>query len=43
MTTDHRDPERIAVGIDGSIASHHAVCWAIDHARAGDTITLLHA
>lgn len=40
--TRHR-PERIAVGVDGSIASHRAVCWAIDHARPGDVVTLVHA
>ncbi len=43
MTAAHHQPERIAVGIDGSIASHAAVRWAIDHARPGDTVALLHA
>jgi Universal stress protein family len=33
----------ITVGIDGSLASRRAVCWAVDHARAGDTIVLVHA
>ena len=35
--------ERIAVGIDGSLESRAAVRWAVDHARSGDTITLLYA
>ena len=43
MNTARHHPERIAVGIDGSIASHAAVRWAIDHARPGDTVTLVHA
>jgi hypothetical protein len=38
-----RRPERITVGIDGSLCSHAAVRWAIDHAQAGDTVTLVHA
>ena len=44
MTTTvlHR-PERIVVGIDGSVASHAAVRWAVRHARSGDTVTLAHA
>ena len=42
-STAARPPERIAVGIDGSLCSHAAVRWAIDHARPGDTITLVHA
>ena len=37
----HR-PERIVVGTDGSVASHAAVRWAIDHAQPGDTVTLVH-
>ncbi len=40
--TKTRSPEQIAVGIDGSLDSHAAVRWAIDHARPGDTITLAH-
>lgn len=43
MNTFHHHPERIAVGIDGSTASHAAVRWAIDHAQPGDTVVLLHA
>ena len=43
MTSEHHHAERIAVGIDGSIASHAAVRWAIDHARSGDTVILCHA
>jgi nucleotide-binding universal stress UspA family protein len=43
MTTIlHHRPERIAVGVDGSVASHAAVRWALDHARSGDTVTLVH-
>ena len=40
MTTTilHR-PERIVVGIDGSVASHAAVRWAITHGRSGDSVT----
>jgi nucleotide-binding universal stress UspA family protein len=38
-----RLPERIVVGIDGSLCSHAAVRWALDHARRGDTVTLVHA
>lgn len=41
--THHHSPERICVGVDGSVASHAAVRWAIDHARSGDTVTLVHA
>lgn len=43
MTTATRVPERIVVGIDGSLNSHAAVRWAIGHAQAGDTVTLVHA
>lgn len=43
MTASHRHPERIAVGIDGSLASHAAVRWAVGHARPGDTVVLCHA
>ena len=42
-STTLRNPEHIVVGIDGSFCSHAAVRWAIDHARPGDTITLVHA
>ena len=41
-TTLRRLPERIAVGVDGSVASHAAVRWAITHARSGDTVTLVY-
>ncbi|MEX1008137.1 MAG: universal stress protein [Acidimicrobiia bacterium] len=37
-----REPEQIAVGIDGSLASRAAVRWAIDHALDRDTVTLVH-
>ena len=44
MTTTRRDaPRRLAVGIDGSPTSRAAVRWAIDYAREGDTVTLVHA
>lgn len=43
MTASHHRPERIAVGIDGSVASHAALRWAVDHARPDDTVTLIHA
>lgn len=39
----HARPETIAVGIDGSLASRAAVRWAIEHARPGDTVDLVHA
>ena len=39
----HARPETIAVGIDGSLASRAAVRWAINHARPGDTVDLVHA
>ncbi len=42
ISTAPRPLERIAVGIDGSLCSHAAVRWAIDHARPGDIITLVH-
>ena len=44
MTPDAiREPERLVVGIDGSLCSHTAVRWALEHARPGDTVTLVHA
>ena len=43
MTAALHHPERIAVGIDGSITAHAAVRWAINHARPGDTVILCHA
>ena len=42
MTRD-RQPEHIVVGTDGSLNAHAAIRWAIDHAREGDTVTLVHA
>lgn len=36
-------PQHITVGVDGSIASHAALLWAIDHAHPGDTVHLVHA
>jgi nucleotide-binding universal stress UspA family protein len=39
----HAHPETIAVGIDGSLAARAAVRWAINHARPGDTVDLIHA
>jgi nucleotide-binding universal stress UspA family protein len=43
MKTSRYDrSERIIVGIDGSLASRAALRWAIDHARPGDHVTLLH-
>ena len=42
-TTGHPHPERIVVGIDGSLASRAAVRWAVDHARPGDKVILVHA
>lgn len=41
--TQARQPERIVVGTDGSLNAHAAIRWAVDHARAGDTVTLVHA
>jgi len=41
-STIRRSPERIVVGIDGSLCSRAAVRWAIEHARPGDTINLVH-
>jgi nucleotide-binding universal stress UspA family protein len=38
----HTWPERISVGIDGSPDSRVALRWAVAHARAGDSITLVH-
>ena len=40
--SEDRGPERIAVGIDGSVMSRAALRWAVDHARDGDTVTLVH-
>lgn len=35
-------PRSIVVGVDGSLASRAAVRWAVDNARSGDTVTLVH-
>lgn len=43
MNLTHHRPEQIVVGVDGSLESHAALRWAIDHARPGDTVTLCHA
>jgi nucleotide-binding universal stress UspA family protein len=43
MIAAARRSERIVVGIDGSLCSHAAVRWAVGHAHAGDTVTLVHA
>ena len=42
-TTLTRRTSTVAVGVDGSLESRRAVAWAIDHARPGDTILLVHA
>lgn len=42
-TASSHQPERIVVGVDGSLNSRAAVRWAVDHAHPGDTITLVHA
>ncbi|MBI5089756.1 MAG: universal stress protein [Actinobacteria bacterium] len=36
-------PQHVTVGVDGSIESHAALLWAVDHARPGDTVHLVHA
>ena len=36
-------PNTITVGVDGSIESHAALRWAVDHARPGDTVRSAHA
>lgn len=43
MTIDQRAPERIVVGIDGSLASRCAVRWALEHAQPGDAVHLVDA
>ena len=35
--------EQIVVGVDGSASARAALRWAISHARAGDTVCLVHA
>ena len=43
MNTVRTAPQHLTVGVDGSIESHAALLWAIDHARPGDTVHLVHA
>lgn len=43
MNTVRTAPEHVTVGVDGSIESHGALLWAVDHARPGDTVHLVHA
>lgn len=43
MSANNTAPQRITVGVDGSIEAHGALLWAVDHARPGDTVHLLHA
>ena len=43
MTTSPEHSHHIAVGTDGSENSRRAIDWAIEHAHAGDSITLIHA
>jgi len=42
-TTLTQRTSTVTVGVDGTLASRRAVAWAIDHARPGDTILLVHA
>lgn len=42
MNISHH-PRHVTVGISGSAASPAALLWAIDHARPGDTLHLVHA
>ena len=43
MSTGLHHAEQIVVGVDGSLASRAAVRWAVDHARPGDKVILVHA
>lgn len=43
MNADRTRPQHITVGVDGSIESHAALRWAVDHAHPGDTVHLVHA
>jgi nucleotide-binding universal stress UspA family protein len=43
MNTNCTAPQHLTVGVNGSIESHAALLWAIDHARPGDTVHLVHA
>lgn len=43
MNTVRTAPQHVTVGVDGSIESHAALLWAVDHARPGDTVHLVHA
>ena len=42
MTTSPEHSHNIVVGTDGSANSQKAITWAIEHAHAGDSITLVH-
>jgi nucleotide-binding universal stress UspA family protein len=42
MTAHENDEQQITVGVDGSSESRAALRWAVEHARAGDSITLVH-
>ena len=35
-------PQRITVGVDGSIESHAALLWAVDNAQPGDTVHVVY-
>lgn len=43
MNPTTRTPESIVVGVDGSLSAHAALRWAMEHARDGDRVTLVHA
>ena len=43
MSTHAPQKRQIIVGVAGSPNSHKAIDWAIQHAHAGDTITLVSA
>jgi nucleotide-binding universal stress UspA family protein len=42
MTAHENREQHVAVGVDGSAESRAALRWAVEHARAGDSITLVH-
>ena len=43
MSAVRTTPQHITVGVDGSVESHAALLWAVDHAHPGDTVHLVHA
>lgn len=43
MSAVRTTPRHITVGVDGSVESHAALLWAVDHAHPGDTVHLVHA